>query len=114
MDTEAFKPVSADTQLAQKYDIKPGDDVLVSAVRLVPLKGIQYAMEAMADLSRKWPNLKMLIAGEGPFKQGLLEKAQELGLAKRVHLVGFRDPTSWLHFMPWVKSVFSQAMEKRL
>lgn len=95
---EIFRPADPDTELAARLGIEPGDEVLVSAVRLVPLKGQQFALEALARLSAKRPRLKLLVAGEGPYKQYLEGKAKELGLGGRVHFVGFRPPSELASF----------------
>jgi glycosyltransferase involved in cell wall biosynthesis len=92
VDSDSFRPVAPDPEMMKRFGIEESDQVLVSAVRLVPLKGIQYAIEAMAALRQKWPNLKMVVAGEGPYRLDLENKARELGLGDRVHMAGFMDP----------------------
>ena len=92
VDTDSFRPVAPDPEMLRSFGLEESDQVLVSAVRLVPLKGIQYAMEAMAALREKWPNLKMVVAGEGPYRLDLEKKAREMGLGDRVQMAGFMDP----------------------
>jgi len=37
------------------------------------------------------PEVRLLLVGEGPSREGLEDAAQELGIVDRVHFLGFRD-----------------------
>jgi 1,4-alpha-glucan branching enzyme len=53
--------------------------------RLVPEKGVQVAIEALAQLP---PAVRLLVAGKGPLEAELQTQAERLGLAKRVQFLG--------------------------
>ncbi|MCB2185086.1 MAG: glycosyltransferase family 4 protein [Deltaproteobacteria bacterium] len=93
VNREVFRPRAPEPELAARAGLAPGDEALVSAVRLVALKGIQHAIAALGLLARERPRLKLLVAGEGPYRGELEQKAAELGLADRVRLLGFLPQT---------------------
>ncbi len=64
---------------------------IVGAVcRLVPQKGVAYALEAMAKLMPQYPNLHYILVGEGGLRAELEQYAETLGIAERVHFLGWR------------------------
>jgi phosphatidylinositol alpha-1,6-mannosyltransferase len=56
--------------------------------RLVPHKGMDVALEALARLAPSQPALRYAVAGEGPDRARLEARAAELGVADRVQLLG--------------------------
>ncbi len=65
-----------------------GRPVVGSVARLVPEKGIDCLLEAMAICVRTWPDLAVLILGDGPERNALEQKALELAVEKNVHFLG--------------------------
>jgi glycosyltransferase involved in cell wall biosynthesis len=59
---------------------------LVFAGRLVPQKSIDVALEAI----RRNPDVTLLIAGEGPYRDRLVHEARELGVEGRATFLGPR------------------------
>jgi len=68
-------------------DLPPGRPRLLALGRLHPDKGFDILIEALARL----PAATLLIAGEGPEQAALRRLAATLGLAERVHFLGWRD-----------------------
>jgi len=65
------------------------EEVLVAGVgRLVPVKGFDYLVQALAEASREDPRLRLVLVGEGSERTALAERAEALGVADRVQLVG--------------------------
>lgn len=62
--------------------------LLLTVARLVPHKGQDIAMRALARLVGDFPDLHYLVVGEGRDRQRLQTLACELGLAKRVVFAG--------------------------
>lgn len=59
-------------EVAQKeLGLDPYKIVLISAGRLVPWKGFGVLISAVAELSAKYPNLRLFIIGEGPEQESL-------------------------------------------
>jgi len=67
----------------------PGKDIdIVCAGSLIPLKQYAIALDVIAALRRKSPNVKAIIAGKGPEKQRLQSLIEELRLQNNVQLSG--------------------------
>ncbi|HEY8776052.1 MAG TPA: glycosyltransferase [Gaiellaceae bacterium] len=71
--------VAAWTSRAGELERRADDDVLVlSVARLVPEKGIDDLIRAVAETGD--PRLRLVVAGEGPERQALVDLAAELGV----------------------------------
>ncbi|MGN9812496.1 glycosyltransferase family 4 protein [Micromonospora sp. BQ11] len=71
-----------------------GDGPLVGyAGRLVYEKGVQHLVDAVPHLLRRHPGLRVVIAGDGPYRDELVERARRLDLDGSVHFAGFLDAT---------------------
>lgn len=64
--------------------------VVGTAGRLVPLKGIVYAVRAIAGLCGAFPGLRLEIAGSGPERARLADEARAWGIAERVTFLGWQ------------------------
>ncbi|MBW1815535.1 MAG: glycosyltransferase family 4 protein [Deltaproteobacteria bacterium] len=60
--------------------------------RLVNEKGFDVAIRAFAGLVEEFPALRLIIAGDGPERDGLQKLAAGLGIAARVEFKGFIHP----------------------
>lgn len=76
--------------------MKPGQRFALFAGRLAPQKSVETLIEAAARWMRVVPDVDLVIAGDGPQRQRLVDLAQRLGIAARVHFVGFRDDVETL------------------
>lgn len=61
---------------------------IISARRLVHDKGLDILINAFADVSKQFPDLKLLIAGEGEEEQNLKELTHTLGLQNKIDFIG--------------------------
>ena len=76
----------------------PADGVVVGYVgRLVPIKDVGTLLEAFAAAAGVCPRLWLVIAGDGPQRQGLESSARRLGVSARVRFVGWREDIAALH-----------------
>lgn len=90
------------------YDT-PGPN-LVAAGRLVPVKGFDVLLEAMAIVLVRLPLAHLTILGTGPLEGELEQYAQKLGIASRVRLVGFQH-NPWRYFFHADAFVFTSRHE---
>lgn len=67
----------------------PDRATLLFLSRLVPHKGAELVIDAFALLLPEFPNLRLLIAGDGPLKSGLERRAVGLGVMARLEFLGF-------------------------
>ncbi|RMF82750.1 MAG: glycosyltransferase [Chloroflexi bacterium] len=66
--------------------------VVVGTVsRLTEQKGIIYALHAFARVAEQFPQVRMVIAGDGPLRKKLESEAQKLAVADRVIFTGWYD-----------------------
>ena len=57
---------------------------------LIPLKGIQYLIRALPAIRKEFPEAKLEIIGEGPFKEKLEREAKKYKMEKYVKFSGFQ------------------------
>lgn len=60
--------------------------------RAVEGKGFSVAVEAFADTGKRFPGSRLVIAGDGPAREGLEQQVAALGLSKSVEFSGWVDP----------------------
>ncbi|MDQ0286985.1 1,4-alpha-glucan branching enzyme [Desulfofundulus luciae] len=72
-------------------DLYHRDPNIVFLGRLVPEKGVQVLLEALASISERVEGARLLVAGRGPYEEYLKGRVEELGLSPRVQFVGFVD-----------------------
>lgn len=79
----------------------PGDARVVGTVgRLNEVKRQDLLLRAFAGLAPAYPDLRVLLVGEGPELDALRALAAELGVADRVHFAGYQArPQQFLHLM---------------
>jgi GalNAc-alpha-(1->4)-GalNAc-alpha-(1->3)-diNAcBac-PP-undecaprenol alpha-1,4-N-acetyl-D-galactosaminyltransferase len=65
-----------------------GERKLIAIGRLVPQKGFDLLLEALATLKDRYPEWTLTILGEGGLRSQLESLCNKLGLGDRVHLVG--------------------------
>ena len=79
-------------RLRLRAELKMAADaqLLGMACRLVEQKGIPYALEAMRRIRSDFPRAHLVIAGDGEQASELRRLASRLGIADRVHWLGWR------------------------
>src|SRR5215471_1234310 len=65
-----------------------GNPRIVSVGRLVAFKGFEDLMDACAELARRRVDFACEIIGDGPLRETLQAKIEQLDLSSRVHLLG--------------------------
>ena len=86
IDTEHFSPRNSD-DLRRSLNLV-GKKVIVCVARLVHRKGQDRLIEAMPAILTSIPNAHLLIVGEGPYRQHLAKRVNELGINVNVTFVG--------------------------
>ena len=83
--------------LRERYNLLPGP-ILLSYSRLHPFKGIDFLLEALPPLLKRWPDLNLLICGPsrrtpqfGDYRQYLEKIVAKLGIEKNVVFTGKVD-----------------------
>ena len=81
--------------LRKSFQFKETDLVVMTAGRLVELKGHWRLIEAWKKLV-DYPSIKLLICGDGPLRSSLEQAAKESGLERQIIFAGFRKDISKL------------------
>src|SRR2546427_375930 len=86
-DPVHFNPSRDTGALRRRWGVGDGPLILTVA-RLVPHKGQDMGIRALATLSRDFPNLRYIMVGEGHDELRLRSIARELGVTDKVGFVG--------------------------
>jgi len=72
-----------------------GEAFLIGSVgNLRPPKGYQYLLPAFREVALKYPESRLLIAGEGPLRRTLERFSRRLGISRKVFFLGFQKDLS--------------------
>ena len=74
----------------QELGIKNKGPIIGLGVRLTEQKGITYLLQAMPQVIKSFPDIILVIAGDGELKSSLQNEAKELGVTDNVLLLGAR------------------------
>ena len=88
IDTDLFSPRSPRLDLREEL-VGSADYVILQVGRQVRWKGAQYVIEALALLQEQYGlSVKLLLAGDGPYRHDLQGRAYRLGVAESVVFLG--------------------------
>jgi phosphatidylinositol alpha-1,6-mannosyltransferase len=85
-EPDQFQPGAAPEAIRRRYGFDGGRWMLTVA-RLVPHKGVDVTLHALAVLSREHPDLRYAVVGRGDHQPALELLARELGIADRVRFL---------------------------
>jgi glycosyltransferase involved in cell wall biosynthesis len=89
VDTKAFQLQGFDKiKFRESISLKEDDIVLIAMGDLIPRKNYAASIKAMAGSTN--PHAHFLICGRGPDADSLHKLARDLGVANKVHFLGFR------------------------
>ncbi len=90
IDSEKFN-INIDKKKKRKeIGIKENGPVIGIGVRLTEQKGITYLLQAMPEITKRFPDISLVIAGEGQLESDLRIEATELGIDKNILFAGPR------------------------
>jgi glycosyltransferase involved in cell wall biosynthesis len=99
-------PIPEPVGYAERCDLKmqlgfSKTDILIGSIgRLDENKNYSMLLEAVVTLTNDWPNLRLIIIGEGPMKSQLLDTAHKLKIANKLKLPGkIPQAARFLHAM---------------
>jgi glycosyltransferase involved in cell wall biosynthesis len=65
--------------------------MLGTVSRITPMKGVEYALHAVAKLADTHPGLRYLVVGDGDALEACQALARQLGITDRVIFAGYRE-----------------------
>ncbi len=87
VDTQAALLRTAEETRAEA-GLPPGGPLVGMVARLAPQKGIMEFIQATAIAAQAWPTASFVLAGDGPLMSEARALCEELGLERRLHLLG--------------------------
>lgn len=105
-------PEAARRQIRQELGVSDDTVLIGSAGRLAPIKNFESAVAATAELRSQGRNVALLLVGDGPNRESILERGRELGITEHVFLPGRREDVGrWLAALDvFVNSSLGEAM----
>ena len=98
IDPERFKrTASLAHRVRRSLQIEPHHVVIGGVGRLALQKRFDLLLDATAVLSKRYPNLITVIAGDGELKESLIRHARTLGIESRCRFSGHVDDVITLH-----------------
>ena len=91
VDTEQLSRPGNCSKVRAEFAVPDDACVVAAAGQLIPRKGHRYLLQAAADLRHRYPQLRVIIFGEGYLNNQLRAQAASLGLGDVVQFAGFRD-----------------------
>ncbi|MFA6285073.1 MAG: glycosyltransferase family 4 protein [Parcubacteria group bacterium] len=73
---------------SSEFQKKPDEIYILFVGRLIDGKGLPDLLEAFSHLSE--PKIRLLLVGDGPQKENLLQQAENLNIAEKVSFLGYR------------------------
>ncbi|MGE5417630.1 MAG: glycosyltransferase family 4 protein [Acidobacteriota bacterium] len=89
LDTSRLTPESTPGEVRKAFNIPSGRFTIGSIGRLHPVKGHSYLLLAVKELTVRFPDILLLLVGEGPERQALEEQVYELEIERNVIMTGF-------------------------
>ncbi len=77
-------------KLRQELNVDPATPLIGIVVRLAPVKGLTYFLEAAKQVLETHPGAEFLIAGDGELRDALERYTNTLQIHAHVHFLGFR------------------------
>lgn len=75
----------------EELKLSPNDFVIVMVARLDPVKRHKLALEAIEEAVKHYPEIKLLIVGDGPIRNQIQELITAKGLNEHVRLLGHQE-----------------------
>jgi 1,4-alpha-glucan branching enzyme len=92
-DREGAVVIANGVRPVKLFKRKIANQTIIYVGRLVIEKGVQYLLEAVPGLLERFTQVKLVIAGNGPYEQELQQLAAALCIREHVKFVGFVSET---------------------
>lgn len=93
IELQRFSPHHDVAAAKRKLGLDPATPTIGMIARLSPEKGHVYLMDAAALLLKEHGAVNFLLVGDGTLEGALRKQAADLGIADRVHFLGFASDT---------------------
>ncbi len=92
VDFSDYQKINVSTKLSKirELNLESSKPIVGTVARLHRQKGLIYLLKAVKKIAQSYPEVKMLIIGDGPLREKLKRKTQRLGIEKWVSFLGER------------------------
>lgn len=91
VDAGSYDEPADDAAFRREFGLKPRESVLFCVAQFIGRKGHRYLLEAMSELQPRYPQLRLILFGQGPLESELRSLATNLGLGGIVQFAGYRE-----------------------
>jgi len=90
VDVDYASSESKIRQIRKEFGFFPGQKTMVNIGRLVPSKGHISLIDSIREIKKKIPRIKMIVIGDGPDKDKLINYAGKIHVAENIIFAGKR------------------------
>ncbi|WP_088009627.1 glycosyltransferase family 4 protein [Indiicoccus explosivorum] len=118
IDVESFKPeTERRAEFRETYGFSQDDKIFFIPRRLTKKNGVIYPILSFPPVLEKYPDARLVFAGTGEMMNDMKAKAQELGIADRVTMLGAVDHADMIQYyalsdVALVPSIYSAGVEE--
>lgn len=91
IDSNRFFPAGNNEGIRKELGYAVDDVIIIIVARLAPVKNHRFLINTFKELSKKYPNAKLMIVGDGPLRNELEDLTAELQLGDKVNFMGDRN-----------------------
>jgi glycosyltransferase involved in cell wall biosynthesis len=77
--------------IREAYDIRPDQPVISMIARMHPSKHHDDLLTAVARLAETWPDLMVLLVGDGPEEESIKDQINQRGMEQNVRMLGYME-----------------------
>ena len=78
-------------KLRREFKKNPKEIILMTLGWLHPVKGVQFLIEAMAKIVKKYTHIRLLVVGAGPYENDLRGLVNSFNVEEYIHFLGKRS-----------------------
>lgn len=93
IDLSSFKESKSPGSLRARLGIGPEAPILLSVGRIDPEKRLDFLIDSFVHLDGRFPEARLVFAGDGSARKGLEARAAATSVAERIHFLGMVDRT---------------------
>jgi glycosyltransferase involved in cell wall biosynthesis len=91
IELSQYHPDAHYVKLRSEWKISQEVPLIGAIGRMVWQKGFNYFIEAIPEIVRHMPDAKFIFVGDGPLKDQLIVKSEQLNVRDRIVFAGFRS-----------------------
>jgi glycosyltransferase involved in cell wall biosynthesis len=96
VDLDKFDPGKAGDGLRQELGLVPGTPLVGTVSILRRKKGHHVLLDAIPRILERFPDTVFVFAGNGPQRENITNRIKDLGLGKKVFLLGLRHDVPYI------------------